>query len=166
MVSAFTSPVKLHAKQVRCSGRGPRYPIIYFCRHSTLQVHQDHHLEGCVGRHTRVLALYDISDAFWHALPLHGEPTAIYPPLGEEEAGYMWQVKRATFQTRRASRLFQEHTKSLVLSEAGYAALKVCYQVYYCPDADSVAAITATTSLQKASPRSWTVSMKSRSAWS
>ena len=30
--------------------------------------------------------------------------------------------------------------KLLVLGEAGYAALKVCYQVYYCPDADSMAA--------------------------
>ena len=30
--------------------------------------------------------------------------------------------------------------KLLVLGEAGCAALKVCYQVYYCPDADSMAA--------------------------
>ena len=102
-------------------------------RHSTWKMHQDDHLEGCVGRHTRVLALYDSSDAFWHALPPHDEPTAISPPRGEEEAGYMWQVKRATFKTRRASRLFQEHMKLLVLGEAGFAALKVCYQVYYCP---------------------------------
>ena len=42
--------------------------------------------------------------------------------------------------TRRASRLFQEHTKLVVLGEAGFAALKLCYQVYYCPDADSMAA--------------------------
>ena len=42
--------------------------------------------------------------------------------------------------TRRASRLFQEHMKLLVLGEAGCAALKACYQVYYCPDADSMAA--------------------------
>ena len=103
-------------------------------------MHQDRHLEGCVGRHTRVLALYDSSDAFWHALPPHDEPTAISPPRGEEEAGYMWQVKRATYKTRRASRLFQEHMKLLVLGEAGFAALKVCYQVYYCPDTDSMAA--------------------------
>ena len=36
------------------------------------------------GRHTRVLALYDISVAFWHAQLPHDEPIA-----GEEEAGYM-----------------------------------------------------------------------------
>ena len=64
--------------------------------HGILQMHQDHHLEGCVGRHTRVLGLHDISDTFWHVLPPHDEPTAIYPSRGEEEAGYMWQVKRPT----------------------------------------------------------------------
>ena len=64
----------------------------------------------------------------------------MYPPRGEEEAGYMWQMKRAMYGTRRASRLFQEHMKG-VLGEAGYAALKVCHQIYYCLEADSMAAI-------------------------
>ena len=49
-------------------------------------------------------------------------------------------MKRAMYGTRRASRLFQEHMKG-VLGEAGYAALKVCHQVYYCLEADSMAAI-------------------------
>ena len=87
------------------------------------------------GRHTRALALYDISVAFWHAQLPHDEPIAMYPLRGEEEAGYMWQMKRAMYGTRRALRLFQEHMK------AGYAALKVCHQVYYCLEADSMAAI-------------------------
>ena len=69
------------------------------------------------GRHTRLLALYDISVAFWHAQLLEDEPIAMYPPLGEEEAGHMWQMKRAMYGTRRASRLFQEHMKG-VLKEA------------------------------------------------
>ena len=64
----------------------------------------------------------------------------MYPPRGEEEAGYMWQMKRAACGTRRASRLFQEHMKG-VLKEAGYAALKVCHQVYHCLETDSMAAI-------------------------
>ena len=68
------------------------------------------------------------------------EPIAMYPPRGEEEAGYMWQMKRAMYGTRRASRLFQEHMKG-VLKEAGYAALKVCHQVYHCLETDSMAAI-------------------------
>ena len=87
-----------------------------------------------------MLALYDISVAFWHALLPEDEPIAMYPPRGEEEAGYMWQMKRAMYGTRRASRLFQEHMKG-VLKEAGKAALKVCHQVYHCLETDSMAAI-------------------------
>ena len=93
------------------------------------------------GRHTRVFAVYDISVAFWHAHLPHDEPITMYPPRGEEEAGYMWQMKRAMFGTRRASRLFHEHMKG-VLGEAGSAALKVCHhQVYYFLEVDSMAAI-------------------------
>ena len=87
-----------------------------------------------------MLAVSDISVAFWHAQLPHGEPIAMYPPRGEEEAGYMWQMKRAMYGTRRASRPFQEHMKG-VLGEAGYAALEVCHQVYYCLEADSMAAL-------------------------
>ena len=92
------------------------------------------------GGHSRVLALYDISVAFWHALLPEDEPIAMYPPRGEEEAGYMWQMKRAMYGTRRASRVFQEHMKG-VLKEAGKAALKVCHQVYHCLETDPMAAI-------------------------
>ena len=49
-------------------------------------------------------------------------------------------VKRAMCGTRHTSRPFQEHMKG-VLGEAGYAALKVCHQVYYCLEADLAAAI-------------------------
>ena len=52
----------------------------------------------------------------------------------------MWQMKRAMFGTRRASRLFQKHMNG-VLGEAGYAALKVCNQVSYGLEAESMAAI-------------------------
>ena len=92
------------------------------------------------GEHSRVLALHDISVAFRHALLPEDEPIAMYPPRGEEEAGHIWQMKRAMYGTRRASRLFQEHMKG-VLKEAGYAALKVCHQVYHCLGTDSMAAI-------------------------
>ena len=92
------------------------------------------------GEHSRVLALHDISVAFWHALLPEDEPIAMYPPRGEEEAGYMWQMKRAMNGTRRTSRLFLEHMKG-VLEEAGYAALKESHQVYHCLETDSMAAI-------------------------
>ena len=49
-------------------------------------------------------------------------------------------MKRAMYGTRRASRLFQEHTKG-VLKKAGYAAPKVCHKVYHCLETDSMAAI-------------------------
>ena len=57
------------------------------------------------------------------------------PPRGEEEAGCMWQMKRAMYGTRRASRPFQEHMKG-VLKDARYAAFKVCHQVYHCFETD------------------------------
>ena len=94
-------------------------------------------IENDRGRHT-VCSPCTTSALRWH-VP-HGKPIAMYPPRGEEEAGYMWQMLRAMYGTRRASRLFQEHMKG-VLGEAGYAALKVCHQVHHCFEADSMAAI-------------------------
>ena len=96
-------------------------------------------------------ALNDISVAFWHALLPEEEPIAMYPPRGEEEAGYMCQMKRAMYGTRRASRLFQEHMKG-VLKEAGYAALKVCHQVYHCLETDSMAAIHGDDIIEEGEP--------------
>ena len=46
-------------------------------------------IKNTKGGHSRVLALHDISVAFWHALL--PEDVAMYPPRCEEEAGYMWQ---------------------------------------------------------------------------
>ena len=90
------------------------------------------------GEHSRLLPLYDISVAFWFApLPEASRLRCIRRVV---KTGYMWQMKRAMYGTRRASRLFQEHMKG-VLTEAGYAALKVCHQVYHCLETDSMAAI-------------------------
>ena len=63
-------------------------------------------------------------------------------------------MKRAMYGTRRASRLFQEHMKG-VLGEAGYAALKVCHQVYYCLEADSLAAIHGDDIIAEGEPEKW-----------
>ena len=126
-----------------------KWPMVYDLIHS-LALHPSNasrsssrkaaSIKNTRGGHSSVLALYDISVAIWHALLPEDEPIAMYPPRGEEEAGYMWQVKRAMYGTRRASRLFQEHMKG-VLKQAGYAALKVCHQVYHCVETDSMAAI-------------------------
>ena len=76
------------------------------------------------GQRTNVLALYDISVAFWHALLPNNKPIAMYPFRGEEEAGYMWQMKRAMSGTTRASHLFQEHMtqRSRTCSAQGMSA--------------------------------------------
>ena len=102
--------------------------------------------------HTHVLALYDISVAFCHAQVPHGEPIAMYPPRGEEEAGHMCQMTRAIYGTGRASRLFQEHMKG-VLKEAGYAALKVCMYTTALRRTRWLQSMATTSSL-KESPRS------------
>ena len=73
--------------------------------------------------HSRVLAQNDISVAFWHALLPEDEPIAMYPPRSEEEAGYMWQMKRAMYGTTRAPRLFQEHMKGVLLETESMAAI-------------------------------------------
>ena len=79
-------------------------------------------IKNTTGEHSRMLAPYDISVASWHALLPEDETIAMYPPRGEEQAGYMWHMKRAMYGTRRASRLFQELMKE-VLKEAGYAGV-------------------------------------------
>ena len=47
---------------------------------------------------------------------------------------------------------FQEHMKG-VLKEAGYAALKVCHQVYHCLETDSMAAIHGDDIIAEGEPR-------------
>ena len=51
--------------------------------------------------------------AIWHTLLLPVEPTAMFPPRGEEKPGHMWHMKRAVCGT-----LFQEPMKQ-VFGEAG-----------------------------------------------
>ena len=91
-------------------------------------------------------------------------PTAMFPPRGEEEAGYMWQMKRAMYGTRRASRLFQEHMKG-VLKEAGYVAPKVCHQVYHCLETDSMAAIHGDDIIAEGEPGKTEAIGRGQSTW-
>ena len=80
---------------------------------------------------TRVLGLYDIVTAFWHAdLPVD-EPITVIPPRGEEPAGWVWQMKKAMYGTRRASLLFLEFMVD-VFEKCGYKALKTSRQIFYC----------------------------------
>ena len=107
------------------------------------------------GQHTRVLALYDISVAFWHALLPEDEPISMYPPRGEEEAGYIWQMKRAMYGTRRASRPFQEHMKGVLKQDfqhSGYASRFITVWRW-----TRWLQSTATTSSQRENPNTWVV---------
>jgi hypothetical protein len=89
---------------------------------------------------TRLIALYDIVTAFWHAdLPVD-EPITVIPPRGEEEPGWVWQMKKAMYGTRRASMLFLEFMVT-ALSKCGYVALKITRQVFYNAQNDSMAAL-------------------------
>ena len=134
-----------------------KWPMVYDSTHSlALHLSNASRLSSRELRQSRTcgddthvcLHCCNTSVAFWHALLPENEPIAMYPQRGEEEAGYMWQMKRAMCGTRRASRLFQKHMKG-VLKEAGYAVLKVCHQVYHCLDTDSMAAPEALDELEE-----------------
>ena len=89
---------------------------------------------------TRVLGLYDIVTAFWHAdLPLD-EPITVIPPRGEELPGILWQMLKAMYGTRRASQLFLEFMVK-VFMKCGYQVLKTSRQIFYSVQYDSLAGL-------------------------
>ena len=88
---------------------------------------------------TRALGLYDVVTAFWHADLPDDEPIAVIPPKGEEEDGWLWQMK-AMCGTRRASILFLEFMVD-VMGKCGYKALKVGRQLFYSEGFDSLAVL-------------------------
>ncbi|CAK0841766.1 unnamed protein product [Prorocentrum cordatum] len=89
---------------------------------------------------TRVLGLYDIVTAFWHAdLPLD-EPITVIPPRGEEVPGMVWQMLKAMYGTRRASQLFLEFMVK-VFDQCGYQVLKTSRQIFYSRQYDSLAGL-------------------------
>ena len=79
----------------------------------------------------RVIALYDVSVAFWHALL--DEDIWIEPPAGEEpDSRYVWQLLKALYGTRRAALLFQEYVIT-AMKTIGFFAVQVASQVFYHP---------------------------------
>ncbi|CAK0908291.1 unnamed protein product [Prorocentrum cordatum] len=88
---------------------------------------------------TRVLGLYDIVTAFWHAdLPLD-EPITVIPPRGDDP-GMVWQMLKAMYGTRRASQLFLEFMAK-VFDQCGYQVLKTSRQIFYSKQYDSLAGL-------------------------
>ena len=122
-----------------------RWLMVYDWIHS-LALHLSNALRSAAsikntrGRHSRVLALNDISVVFWHALLPEDEPIAMYSPRGEEKAGYMWQMKRAMYGTRRASRpLPRTHERSSQRSKI--CSTQGMSPSLYCLETDSMAAV-------------------------
>ena len=86
-----------------------------------------------------MLALHDISVAFWHALLPEDEPIAMYPPRGERRSRIHAANETSDVRNETSIASLPGHMKG-VLKEAGFAALKVCHQVYHCFETDSTAA--------------------------
>ena len=87
-------------------------------RRSTTQMYQDHLFESRHSSRTggagtpASLVCTTSALRFGMRMFFPDEPIEMYLPPGEEEPGYMWQMKGAMYGTRRASRLFPEHTKT------------------------------------------------------
>ena len=80
------------------------------------------------GRKRKLLSLHDISVAFYHAAI--DEDIYVVPPKGEEEEGWVWQLLRAMYGTRRASFLFQKLVIQ-VLTGAEFVRIIVATQLFW-----------------------------------
>ena len=80
-----------------------------------------------------------------HPYAAEDEPIAMCPMRGEEEEGYMWQMKRTMYGTRRASCLFQEPLNVRVCH--------LCHQVYQSNETDSMTAIDGDGTIAEGEPR-------------
>ena len=88
----------------------------------------------------RSLGFFDVEVAFWHAALPEDEAIAVYPPRGEEHDDIMWQLDKAMYGTRPASRLFGDLMVE-VHGKANYAVLKTSRQVSHSKDGDSLSAL-------------------------
>eukprot|EP00971_Amphidinium_carterae_P195320 3875845-Amphidinium_carterae.4 len=77
-----------------------------------------------------LLAIYDVSTAFFHAVLPESERIYVKPPLGEDNEGVLWKLQRAMYGTRLASFMFQEYTQE-VMARFVFTRLRVTVQVYW-----------------------------------
>ena len=54
----------------------------------------------------------------------------VVPPAGEDEPGVVWQLLKALYGTRKASKMFQELVIQ-VLTQQGFIRLQVTIMVFY-----------------------------------
>ena len=88
----------------------------------------------------RTLGFFDVEVAFWHADLPEDEAIAVYPPRGEEPDDVVWQLKKAMYGTRVASKLFGNLMVE-VYGAAGYIVLKSCRQLFYNKEFDSLSGL-------------------------
>ena len=83
------------------------------------------------GTKRRLVALYDVSVAFYHALL--DEEIWVEPPKSEnEDPDYVWQLRKALYGTRRAALKFQEYVIDALVKH-GFKRVAVAAQVFYQP---------------------------------
>ena len=80
------------------------------------------------GRFLQLLGIWEISHAFYNAEM--DEWVYVVPPSGEGEPGIVWQLLKAMYGTRRASRLFQQKVID-VLVGCDFKRLRVESMVFW-----------------------------------
>jgi hypothetical protein len=106
--------------------------------------------------------LYDVSVALHHATL--DELVHIIPPKGEEEDGYVRQLRWALYGSRRASFLFQPYVMD-TMKEAGFVRHGVACQALWRPERRIFVMSTTTTSWRQfavQTPTGSTISLTGR----
>ena len=80
------------------------------------------------GTRLYLVGLWDVSNAFFHAYL--DEEVYVVPPAGEDEPGVVWQLLKALYGTRKASKMFQELVIQ-VLTQQGFIRLQVTIMVFF-----------------------------------
>lgn len=80
-------------------------------------------------RAARCIGRWDISVAFFHAEIV--DDLHVVPPPGLRKPGKIWQLSRAMYGTREASKLFQDEVKRVLAEKGNYVQIEVTPSIYY-----------------------------------
>ena len=80
----------------------------------------------------KLIARYDISVAFFHALSTDG--IAVIPPNDIYDGQHVWQLLKAMNGTREASKRWSEFVESVVVKKGGFEAVKNVPGMFYHPE--------------------------------
>ena len=85
----------------------------------------------------RHLAVHDVHVAFFHADL--DEWIVVIPPPGVRRPGYVWQLRKAMYGTRKAAQAWQEYV-AWVFKKNGWIRIAVAAGVYYHPGLNMISA--------------------------